>query len=135
MKIIFLVLLYYCRSEIYSNYFNKSFRLHNHNLTFTNNRLNPGYEQGWVCELCNDNIRNPSTPSYHCEPCVFDICEKCYIFISSRVPNSNCHNHELNLEIRPLEWECNMCGNAYYMRRSWYCDICNFDSCLYCYWK
>lgn len=97
--------------------------------------MNPGYEQGWVCELCNDNIRNPSTPSYHCEPCVFDICEKCYIYIISKVPNTNCHNHELNLEIRNLEWECNLCGNDYYMRRSWYCDTCSYDACVFCYWK
>ncbi len=75
------------------------------------------------------------TKSYHCEACVYDICEKCVLYISTRVQNSNCHSHELNLEIRDLEWECSLCGNSFYRRRSWYCDLCEFDACVFCYWR
>lgn len=110
-------------------------RLHVHNLSLTNERLNEGYQQGWLCELCNDNIRNPATKSYHCEQCIYDVCEKCCLYISIRKPNINSHKHELNLEIRDFEWECQVCCNYYYKRRSWYCDLCDFDVCVYCYWK
>ncbi len=101
----------------------------------TNIRLNPGYEEGWVCELCDDKIRNPATKSYHCSKCYYDVCEKCFLYISTRIPNTSLHNHEINLEIRNLEWMCNICEKDYYKRRSWHCDICEFDVCVNCYWK
>lgn len=109
--------------------------IHIHPLILTNERINPGYQQGWVCELCNDEIRNPLQKSYHCESCLFDLCEKCFNYIKTRIPNNKCHNHELNLEIRNEAWKCNICNNIYYKRRSWYCDICDFDVCVFCYWK
>ena len=109
--------------------------LHNHPLILTNLRKHADYEYGWCCELCNDDIRNPLTKSYHCEPCLFDICEKCFLFINSRVPNKNIHNHVLNLEQRELEWECNNCENPFFRRRSWYCNLCDYDICVNCYWK
>jgi hypothetical protein len=110
-------------------------RLHNHNLILTNKRDHPEYSLGWVCELCSDTVRNPETKSYHCEQCIYDICQKCYLHISTRLPNTTCHNHELNLEIREIEWQCNLCHNIYYKRRSWFCDNCDFDVCFSCYWK
>ena len=60
-------------------YYNKY--IHSHKLVLTNERLNPGYQDGWVCELCSDMIRNPQTKSYHCERCLFDVCEKCILYI------------------------------------------------------
>jgi len=110
-------------------------KLHNHNLVLTNTRLNIDYDQGWCCELCSDHIRNPQTKSYHCKLCDFDVCEKCYLHISTRLPNQTCHNHEVNLEMRDLEWVCYICEQVYYYRRSWYCAICEFDCCIFCYWK
>jgi len=109
--------------------------LHIHPLILTNERINPDYNEGWLCELCDDNIRNPFQKSYHCEECLFDICEKCFNYIKIRIPNKNIHNHELNLEIRNDFWMCNICNKKYYKRRSWYCDICDFDVCVFCYWK
>lgn len=109
-------------------------KVHIHRLYHTNNRTRPEYEQGWLCELCSDEIKNPLTMSYHCEKCTFDICEKCILYISSRVPNTKCHNHELNLEMRDCIWDCSICGDQFFKRHSWYCDICDFDVCVNCYW-
>ena len=109
--------------------------LHIHKLYHTNIRTRPEYEQGWLCELCSDDIKNPRNKSYHCEICTFDICEKCFMYISNRVPNVKCHNHDLFLEMRDYIWECSLCGEVYYKRHSWYCDICDFDACVFCFWK
>ncbi len=109
--------------------------LHIHPLEFTNERVHEEYKKGWLCELCDDIIRNPLTKSYHCETCLFDICEKCYRYIFPRKPKSDVHKHEMNLEQRNEEWECDICDQSYYMRRSWYCNLCNFDVCYYCYWE
>jgi hypothetical protein len=110
-------------------------RLHNHNLILTNQRKKVEYEQGWCCELCSDDIRSPYTKSYHCELCTYDICEKCYLYISVKLPQTNIHSHELNLEIRNAHWSCDKCKNDYYNRRSWFCDLCDYDICVFCYWK
>lgn len=55
--------------------------------------------------------------------------------MSNKVPNNNIHNHEINLEMKNYEWICDICDNSYYQRRSWSCEICEFDVCVICYWK
>jgi len=85
--------------------------------------------QNFTCKKCRTISRHPS---FHCPPCKYDLCDKCYAFPFSR--DKCMYKHSL---VKGNSWDrqnstCDRCFRE--QARFWYyCNACDFDLCKSCH--
>lgn len=84
------------------------------------------------CDLCGK--LKPMSNSHNCSLCKFDVCEDCYLKISTGTYKGfDLHCHQLAPTTRKDTWQCNNCNSHFLQNKiSWYCQLCDYDSCVNC---
>ena len=123
--------------ELNSNYLSIRFKsvYHNHYLY---NNVSKDYR--WICDICENKFEVKSKGRYRCEPCDFDICEKCRLLEESgyrlnKIFLSRSHEHLLKDEtLKQSNWICDVCDKRYEMKTviRFRCEKCDFDICNFC---
>ena len=90
----------------------------------------------WSCDFCLKSQYVPiTTLSYNCTECDLDICSDCFSMTKLRQANKNIHEHQLKVRNDGKHWSCDECEYNFGARISFFCESCNFDICLNCYYK
>ena len=75
--------------------------------------------------------------SYYCSICDIDLCPTCFNFIANNCgPQNNVYvdNHPHPLKFVPRRgFNCDICKKGYNDSFSYFCSICDFDVCEFCY--
>ena len=123
--------------------------LHSHSLTYCDYlKKDDIYQKGdWICNICKCHY-SKNIPDFYCKICSFDACYYCFerykkYYIGQKQNNKN-HEHILFYTdylgkenvYEKGNWSCNIC-KKYYPRDcpNFYCQICNYDMCIYCFEK
>ena len=80
------------------------------------------------CDICAQKIKNWC---YKCDYCGIILCLDCRFNIFYKQKNNSLHNHILKL-VKRYNWSCQKCGSSEQWI-SFYCLLCNYDLCYYCY--
>lgn len=110
--------------------------LHSHPLYYTNFRVNSNQDNcsTWNCDFCFKNIEIPiSVCSYNCEQCDFDLCLECFNTQLTKIPKKSIHPHPLKIR-NEESWTCDVCAIDHGYRKSFWCEQCDYDICITCYY-
>jgi hypothetical protein len=106
-------------------------------------RKKPDSYRGNVsCNLCRTSgLQSTDRPYWNCETCQFDMCNRCYTFITSKRPPFCSKDHSLVRLVNcvPVHYvarfgvSCDICGAGKLQDGGyWHCYQCRYDMCTEC---
>lgn len=140
----------YISKNLYINNIGIKIDNHKHRLVYMITNCN------WKCNICLKNYEK-NVPCFYCTNCDFDACNRCMKKLSDekKYPLNNDGDrksyklNKINIDLHkhPLiycltsrnsnnktTWTCNNCNDNYNEDDwSFYCSLCDYDLCYYCY--
>ena len=113
----------------------------------------------WSCNWCKQSY-SYNVPSFYCTNCDYDLCQRCFLKLNAfqiiiynyrmglieekEIPNTSffnsaIHYHPMVPILREASYytsdlKCNLCiNNIQKEQEFYYCSLCNYCICLYCY--